>query len=111
MEHDTPEEDSMAYYAFPTGHAGGDDTRQAVAFCTANGINPRGPLYGSTFEVTHDGWILTREFLYVDGARQLHQGCCGSTHFAKINGKHQLAVKPEEFGFTALLDASGNVAP
>jgi hypothetical protein len=98
----------MAFYAFP--HNG--STGQAVAFCRANGINPKAPTFGSTFEVTDDEWVLTHEFVLVDGrSRILHDGCCGSSHYAKTRGKYPLAVKPEEFGFTALLDASGNVAP
>ena len=102
----------MAFYAFPPGGSGDEITRRSVAFCTANGIIPRAPIFGSTFEVTDNGWILTREFELANGhARIWHEGCCGSTHFAKTTGKYPLAVKPEEFGFTALLDASGNVAP
>jgi len=102
----------MTFYAFPAGNADDYDTRQSIAFCKANGINPRAVLHSSTFEVTDDGWVLTREFDLADGhIRIWHEGCCGSTHFAKTQGKYHLAVKPEDFGFTALLDASGNVAP
>jgi hypothetical protein len=102
----------MTFYAFPQNNHDDHATRLSVAFCEANGITPRAPIFGSTFEVTDDGWILTKEFELANGhARIWHEGCCGSTHFAKTNGRHALVAKPEDYGFTALLDASGNVAP
>lgn len=99
----------MAYYEFPVGHSDLDVPR-SVAFCKANGINPRAPIFGSMFEVV-DGHILTRELEIHNGARVLHEGCCGTTHFAKTTGKYEMLAPPEAFGFDALRDASGEVAP
>jgi hypothetical protein len=101
----------MPYYQFPQGGTFHDEGRPA-AFCDANGINPRGPISGSTFEVTDDGVIITREFFLQDGrARVWHEGCCGSTHFAKREGRYAMLAKPEDYGFEALRTSDGSVAP
>lgn len=49
--------------------------------------------------------IVTREFEIGgwDGkSRVWHEGCCDTTHFAKREGRYDLKVRPEEFGFVAL---------
>lgn len=100
----------MSYYAFPASQA--QDDPRALDFCKANGINPKAPIFGSQFELTDDGVIITREFFLHDGkSRVWHEGCCGSTHYAKREGRYAMLAKPEDFGFSALRTSDGTVAP
>lgn len=98
----------MPYYEFPRDH---QESKRSVEFCQANNINPKAPLYGSLFEVTDNNLIITKEFYLQDGrTRIMHEGCCGSTHYAKTQGHYALIVPPEEYGFEAIRTADGDVA-
>ena len=110
----------------------GEGREQAIAFCKANGINPKAPVAGSTFycawgpgmgvdpyaedadfydedgnlrqSVAAQVYIITREFVLGgwDGKSRIwHDGCCGSTHFAKKDGRYKCVARPELFGFVA----------
>lgn len=102
----------MPYYAFPQTYDT-EEQRRSVAFCVANKINPKAPVFGSTFQLTEDGLLITREFEFGGDsgkAKILHDGCCGSSHFAKTKGRYTMLEPPEDYGFSAMTDSDGNVA-
>jgi len=122
--------DSRLTYVFSNNPAEGRE--QAIAFCNANGINPKAIVSGSTFycawgpgsgveplrcddegiaekPFAYQVYILTREFVLGgwDGKSRIwHDGCCGSTHFAKKDGRYKCVVPPEKFGFVAAEDVA-----
>ena len=101
----------MPYYTFPQTYAVADHER-SIAFCVANKVNPKAPIWGSTFELTDDGLLITREFEFggtAGKAKIMHEGCCGSSHFAKTKGRYTMLEPPEDYGFEPVKDSDGNV--